>query len=187
MSTITSSMKAFIPPFRQIVPVYALQVLLVYGWAIIAFFYELPRWRFFLSPLETGAVFAYAMLFAFLDSVVFLAATLMLGAIFYRKFLQETYVPVMAGVSVSIYLWTGLLWSQYQHALRTGSPWVEERMPSGLLLALITTILLALAVQRIPALRKFFHALAERAQIFLYLYLPLSLLSLLVVVTRNWI
>lgn len=180
------TLRTFIPPIAAIRQLYAVQVFSVYSWTVLDFFFDLPRWRLFLSPLELGALLAYALVFAFLESVAFLFVVLVPGSLAYRTWLRDSFVPVASAVSVSGYAWLGLFWLKYQQSLRDSTAWMVERFPAGVMLALMTTALFAFLVQRIAPLRNLWSKLADSAQVFFYIYIPVTLLAAGVLLIRNW-
>lgn len=160
---------------------------MTYSWAILLFFYELPRWLLFLSSSEIMVVFAYAMALAFLDSLACLASVLVPGLFFYKRVLQNAFVAVMGAMGLSGYVWVGVLRFLHLRSLASGTNWLAESFPTWLVLALGTTLLAGMAAHRYAPLRKGVVSIAEKAQVFLYLYLPASLICILVVIFRNWI
>jgi hypothetical protein len=179
------TLKDSLPSIHQVKLVYSLQVFLVYSWVILSFFYDLPRWTLFLSILEIIVIFAYSLVFAFIDSVIFLAVLVIPSVFFYSRFLRRKYESVIGVVAISSYIWLGIMWSQYLHDLREGSTGVDDRFLLWLALSIVSTLLIGFVVSRIIYLQKIIHVIADRAQVFLYIYLPLSLLALFVVVMRN--
>jgi hypothetical protein len=179
--------KVTLPPLPQIKLVYALQVSLVFSWVFLLFFYDLPRWLLFLTPLEILVVLAYALSFAFLDSLAFLVLLLVPSLFIYKKYLKEEFVPVLGALSISGYSWIVYLRFLYQRALVKDATWMETRFPLWLLLALASTALVGLLFHRSDRLAGGVRWFAEKAQVFLYLYPPLGVICILVVVVRNWI
>jgi hypothetical protein len=160
--------------------VYALIVLLVYGWTILWFFWKLPSWLFFMSIGEILVVVAYAMAMNFLESLCVLFVPVLLGFLLPRKWFLDTFVARGAALV--------LLLLGYAMFLTTQLP-SEEGYPKDLLVLTVFAILgiglLAYILGKIPIVCKILEALSDRTIVFLYLSIPISLISLLVVVFRN--
>jgi hypothetical protein len=75
-----------------------------------------------------------------------------------------------------------ILAQSYDHVLRDLSP---RMLLVWLLPLLIVIVILYLVAYRQPRLQALFHSFAERLSVLLYIYVPLSLLGLVIVVARN--
>jgi hypothetical protein len=181
-----SKLRAFLPSIQQVKQLYALQVFLVYSWVILLFFYDLPRWMNFLSQNEISVVFAYAMVFALLDSLAFFLILFLPSLLLYKALLEEKFESVIGTVAIIGYGWVIFLRFMYQRELVRQSMWMSESFPFWVLLAISSTILFGVVVYRSGALRKAMSFICERAQVFLLLYLPLSIIGVIVVAIRNW-
>ena len=181
-----SKIRAFLPSWDQIQQLFALQVFLVYSWVFLLFFYDLPRWMNFLSPTEISVILAYAMVFALLDSLAFFLILFLPSLLLYKALLEEKFESVIGTVAIIGYIWVVFLRFMYQRELVRQSMWMSDRFPSWVLLAISSTILFGVVVNRSGPLRKAVHFVCERAQAFLLLYLPLSVIGVIVVAIRNW-
>jgi hypothetical protein len=169
-----------LPKFSQIAPVYALSVLLVYGWTILYFFWKLPSWLFFMTIGEILVVFAYAMSVNLLESLFVLLIPILLSLLLPKKWFYDTFV-VRGSALVLLFLgYSMFLTTRFQS---------EEGYPKTLLLwsvfALFVIAFLVYILGKIRIMGKVLEAVSDRAIIFLYLFIPISLISLLVVIFRN--
>lgn len=182
-----NSLKAFFPSFKQITRVYSLQVFLINSWVIILFCYDLPRWMRFLSPIDIFSIFSYSIVSAFIDSLLFSGILLLLGFLVYQKFLKDSFVPVLGSTAITSYLWIITIRFIYQPELRNNLVWVDDRFPIWLTISIVSTILIGYLTYWNKKIQTIFHQFAERTLAFLYIYLPMSILCILVVVLRNLI
>lgn len=178
-------LKRYMPSKNQIASIYSIQVLLVYSWVFVLFLYDLPRWILFLSPLEIFIVFAYSIVFAFLDSVLFFFILVPLSVLFYNKYLKEKYVPVLGSITLTSYFWIVFLRIVYQKEIRYSLIWVDDRFLVWIVLSMASILLIALAVYLNDKFQNFFLLFAEKSLVFLYLYLPISVICILVVFIRT--
>jgi hypothetical protein len=91
---------------------------------------------------------------------------------------------VAHGVSLSLFILIGLM--QYLVVIVSG-----KEVPFGMgrmaLLVIVGILLLTFIVGRIGFLCKVFEEIASRASIFVYVFLPISAISILLVLIRNLI
>jgi hypothetical protein len=80
-----------IPPLHEILALYATIAFLIYGWAIITFFWAVPTWLYFLSQGEIAAILFYTLASSLMECTIilllFLFASLVLPSNWlYNKF-----------------------------------------------------------------------------------------------------
>jgi len=169
-----------LPKVSQIAPVYAIIVLMVYSWTILAFFWKLPSWLYFMSMGEILVVIAYAMTMNFLESLSVLLIPVLLCLLLPKKWFYDTFV--VRGTSLV------LLLLGYSMFFTTRLQY-EEGYPKDLLILTIFAIfviaLLVYVLGKIQIVHKALESLSDRAIVFLYLSIPISLISLFIVIFRN--
>jgi hypothetical protein len=173
-----------LPDRQSILGVYAVIVFLVYSWTLFTSFYKLPSWMFYLTIGQILSVYAYAFSVNLLESILALSVVLFLDftlflALKNREEFQSRSILLILVVLISSMLRLVLFQSydDIQPFLSGELIWWAITLP----LALAT----AVAVPKSKWIRKAIEGIAERAVIFLYIYLPLSLISLVVVFIRN--
>lgn len=181
----TEQEKRIFPPRKEIIQIYAILTLLVYSWTVLLIIYDIPRLMLFLTPWDLISTFSYSMLMAFFDSIIFIVIVLLLSLALSRRFLGENYVPVIGGIAISSYAWICFIRFLYMIDLRTGTGWTDNQFVPLLLIALASTSLVGLLVPRIKFLKNLIAALSERSVVFIYIYLPLSAISLLIILFNN--
>jgi len=169
------------PSLQQILEVYGLISLIVYGWTLIWFFWKLPSWEYFMTMGEIAVVFAYAMATNFLESLTALLMPLFFCAILPAKWFKDFF---LSRASPLVILGLGYIMYISSHIASNNDSYptnVVRLIPVIGLLILIMSLLAG----RIRFLRRLFEELADRAIIFSYIFLPVGLISLLVVIARN--
>lgn len=174
-------LKSHLPSRDAVIPVFAVIAFLVYGWTMVVFLWKLPSWILFLTLDEILAVFAYSMVSALLESLAALAILLLACLILPSRWLQDVFVT--RGTTAALFGLGSMMLYMYRFAIVGDDLLLSLPLWSlaGLLLTLLTAFLS-------PRLRVWVHAAAwfsDRLTIFLYLFLPLSLVSLLIVIYRN--
>jgi len=168
------------PGWSDVAAVYAVATVLIYGWTIYWFIWNIPSWIYYLDVKELSLILAYSLVVNFLESLFLLLLVLGLFFIFPGKWLEEG-AFVLFGSILSIFI----LVLFYFFVYYTGS---QESFSSGLLIKYLAGFLMAIVISwllgRVTIFSKLISVFADRAKIFLYLTLPMSVASLLVVLVR---
>ena len=169
-----------IPKLAQIAPVYAVAVAMIYPWSISRFFWRLPSWLYYSSAGEIAVIFAYMMVVNLIESALVLLAPILLSVILPKKWFFDRFITKGA-----LLLSFGLGYVMYfDNHLNYQSPF-----PLALVyqtpLILAALFVLAFLVDWIGILDKILLDLSDRLVVFLYISIPVSLISFLVVLVRN--
>lgn len=169
-------------PRQQDIPaVFSVVATMVYGWTLVIFFFKLPSWLLFVTTGELFALLVYIFIIPFFESLIImgflLAICLFLPARFFRNdFVVRASWLVICGYT-SIFLFLKLNTMLENHPIHLWEYWS------------ITTFIICLIAAWISPRIKFMRAFAEwasdRLQVFLFILIPISLISLVVVVFRN--
>ena len=166
----------------QIAPVYAVIVMMTYGWTIVWFFWQIPSWIKYLSLLDVLGIFSYAMTVNLLESLTALMFLAGLSAILPEKWFRASFVS--RGSSL-VLLFGGCL-MYYSNSFTTV---LEKDFPqqfvSFLPIILVVIVFLLVLIDRLTFLRNFVEDFASRAVVFLYISIPISVLAFLYVIVRN--
>jgi hypothetical protein len=173
------------PDISSLLRVYAVIVFLVYSWTLFTSFYKLPSWMFYLTLGQILSVYAYAFSVDLLESilaltgVLFLELTLFLALRNHKEEFQSRSILVAMSVLISSMVRL-ILFQTYQDI---------AAYLSGELIWWMATLLLgipvAVFVPKSKWIRNILEGVAERTSVFLYIYLPLSFISLIIVMVRN--
>jgi len=171
-----------LPRLAQAYPVYAVIVILTYGWTIYWALWKLPSWLDFLPLGEIGAIFCYLMATNLIESLLALFGVIFLSLILPRKWFRDLFVSRGSVLTASILI--SIMIFEY-HFDKPADYFYKFPLyfPFILLLAGI----LAFLAGWIRIVRNAVEVFAENAIIFLFILLPLSFLSLLVIIVRNLI
>jgi hypothetical protein len=173
-----------LPSRRDVLGVYAVIVFVVYSWTLVTSFYKLPSWMFYLTVGQILAQYAYAFCISFLDSILALAGILLLDLTIFLAFRNMEEFQ-----SRSILMVLGLLISSMTRLILFPDYEQMEKFLSGELtwwaIAISLTLAVAIGVSKIRRARDAFKGIVDRIGIFLYIYLPLTFISLVVVLIRN--
>ena len=169
-----------IPKLEQIAPVYAVVVVMIYPWSLLRFFWRLPSWLYFSSVGEIAVIFAYMMVVNLIESILVLLAPTLMSIIlpqkwFYDRFITKGTLLVLFGLGYLIYFDNHL---QYQ------TPFPLDLVYWTPAIA-ISILVLVFLIDWLGFLDRILNELTNRLIIFLYISIPVSLTSLLIVLIRN--
>ena len=155
---------------------------LVYTWTLFTSFWKLPSWLFFLQAGEILSIYAYAFVVNFVESLLLLMIVLLPALLLPRAWWADTFIPRAFALILIVLGSAALHMSLYR------TPDTRAVFISGQLLWWIGTLLPALLLTwvagRVKWIRSALENMADRFVIFLYIYLPLTLVALLIVVAR---
>ena len=169
-----------LPALHEISHLYATIVFLVYGWTSLAFFWKVPSWLYFLNLGEIVSILAYALSSTFFESVIILLLFVLASLVLPARWLRNKFVVRGSIVFYSLTFWVVLLTLNSLLQLPTTA--------DVLTLALgfpLTAGLGMILVDKIPLFHRFIDYLSNQLTIFLYLWLPLSLAGILILIIRN--
>lgn len=173
-----------LPDRKSILGVYAVIVTLVYSWTLFTSFYKLPLWMFYLTMGQILSVYAYAFSVDLLESILALAGVLFLEITIFLALRNREEFQSRSMLVVLVVLISSMLrlisfqgYEDIQAFLNGELTWWAITLPLGLVVAV--------AASKNKWIRKILDGIAERVTVFLYIYIPLSLISLIVVIVRN--
>ena len=169
-----------LPRLAQVYPVYAIIVLLTYSWTIYWALWKLPSWLDFLPLGEIGAIFCYLMATNLIESLLALLGVVIVSLVLPQKWFRDLFVSrgsvLAASVLISIMV--------FEYHFDKPADYFN-RLPLYLLLTLLIAGVLSFLAGWIRMVRKAVEVFAENAVIFLFISLPVSLLSFIVIIIRN--
>ncbi len=168
-----------IPRLAQVAALYALIVLAVYSWTLIWFFYKIPGWLYYLSIGEILTSLAYSLATNFFESLATLALPVLLAVLLPKKWFYERFVARGAGLILPGLGYMMYAAFQFQSKLDYPSD-VLNLYPIVLGLMLVLSFL----VGQVGFLNQALEFIGNQATVFLYLSIPFSLISILVILIR---
>lgn len=167
------------PSRGQAAAVYAITCLFLYSWTLLWFFWKIPGWLYFQTLDEIAVGLAYSLATNLLESLVLILLPLGLHFLLPRRF-ADSFVARGSALVILSLGYVAFLLTQFQS---------REDYPSDIIrltpFVFIAILALAYLLGRISLTRKILENIADRAIVFLYIFIPASLVSLVVVLTRQ--
>ena len=170
-----------LPPTQDIVLVWAACVFAVYGWAILAFFRRVPAWLFYLDSWDVIGIFAYTQVFALLESGIALGVIIFIGAILPARFFKDRFVA--QGIML-VFLTAG--WAIAAHySAKASNLWSPKTLLIWLAMYLASIGGSYALLCRYERLEDSINSFANRLTVLLYVYIPVTISSIVIVILRN--
>jgi hypothetical protein len=162
------------------IAVLAVAVFLCFTWTMIGFFNKLSSFILYFTPGEIANIFAFMMAFALLESLAAAGLLVLISAVLPSSWLKEGFA-FKGFVILLVATITALL---FQKALQFSFPSMQILLTYSLLPLLLIVLLLWL-IHSQPRAQNLLLNVQDRIQIMLFIYLPLGILCLLVVMARD--
>jgi hypothetical protein len=168
-----------LPGRSEIIAAFSVMVFICHSWTLLGFFNKLSSFLLYFSIPEILGILAYMMAFAFLESLTFTAILVLLSAILPSSWLRDGFA--FKGF-VAIIIATGAF-LLFQNYLGSDLPSTSILLFSAVTPIVLIAIMIAV-VQSRPKLQHFLINLQDRFLILLFIYAPIGIFSLIVVLYR---
>ncbi len=170
-----------IPAFQEVVPVYSVIATILYLWTLFNWLWQLPSWLLSLTLGESISILVYEMVNSLVESVTFLVFLLGLTAILPQQFLKNDFIVRATWLSIGLLGSMAFFFIFYYNI----GGMVAKNQTTWTVAAILASALLAYFSGRTTWMRNSAFWISDRLTIFLYFFLPLSVLCIPIVLTRN--
>jgi hypothetical protein len=168
------------PSRSEMIAVLAVAVFACFSWTLIGFFNKLSSFVLYFTPGEIANIFAFMMAFALLESLAATGLLILLSALLPASWLKEGFA-FKGFVILLVATTTAIL---FQHALSDYFPSLGSLLAYTLIPLLLIVLLLWFIHSR-PKLQNILLSVQDRIVIMLFIYLPIGVIGLLVVMARD--
>ena len=174
-----------IPTRKEILPVYSLILFIVFSWSIFRILFQIPSWLY--SHSKTGIVVlgAYVFSFALIESALFLAFILLVNIILPHYVFHDRFTAQGSIVILACTAWALIVQFQKGFLIKRDLPelvvWICLFTLSLVLISFISYFLL----HRNKTLEPAIESLTDRMVVFAWIYIPVGLISFVIVLVRN--
>jgi hypothetical protein len=168
------------PSRSDMIAALAVAVFVCFSWTIIGFFNKLSSFILYFTPGEIGNIFAFMMAFALLESLVAAGLLILLSAVLPSSWLRDGFA-VKAFVILLVAALAAIL---FQKALRDYFPSTQTLLAYSMIPLLVMAFLVWFVHSR-PRLQKILLSVQDRILIMLFIYVPIGVIGLLVVMARD--
>jgi hypothetical protein len=180
-----SSFKAKLPSRQEALVVFSVIVFIVFSWTLYRVFWWVPSWLEYLSVWNILIIVAYVLAFALFESLTMMGLIVILGLLFPKQTFKDQFIVQGSAISATLGVIAFLVQRKVSLIYKL-ELWQTLAYPTLILIgAVILVPMLSFIFKRFNLLSRLALAAAERMTIFAYLYVPLGLIGVLVVVARN--
>jgi len=168
-----------LPSAAQLAQTYAVAVFFLYAWSLLRFFWRLPSFLKYAPLGEIGVIFAYLMSLDLIESLLVASAPLLLSLALPARWWRKNFVAKSAAL-----LALGLWYLNYIYEIIAPAAPLPAAL-NWVPLVLLGIFAAAFGLGEIKPIEKILEDLTDRLTVFLYLSIPVSVVSILVVLFRN--
>ena len=176
--------KSKLPTRQEILPVFSVIIFFVFTWTLYVMFYYLPSWLGDMYTRDILILSTYVFAFALFESLIVLGGTVLLALLLPARFFKDKFVAQGCFLVILVSLAAYLIHPKLVDALPLRLLHLVQIPIIALAGTIILMVLLSFLFDRLPGLTRIVNTFTEGMTIFAYIYLPLGLLSLFVVLLR---
>jgi hypothetical protein len=185
LAKFSSSLKARLPSRQEALAVLSVILFIVFSWTLYRVFWWVPSWLEYLSIWNILIIVAYVLAFALIESLVVFGLIVLLGLVFPRQLFKDQFIIQGSAISVGLGVVAFLVQRKVNLIYRL-ELWQTLAFPILILIGVIVLVpIISIVLKRFARLSRLVLAAAERMTIFAYLYVPLGLIGVLIVIARN--
>lgn len=180
-----SNIRAKLPSKQEALAVFSVILFVVFSWTLYRTAWWAPSWLEYLSVWGVLIITAYALAFALFESLALMGVMCVLSLILPRQTFKDLFI--LQGSTLALILGGGAFLVQRNVNVIYQLELEQTLLVPALIVAGIVVLALILRVvfQKIQILSRLILMMADRMTIFAYLYVPLGLIGLVVVIARN--
>jgi len=176
--------KSKLPTRQEVLPVFSIIIFFVFTWTLYMMYWNLPSWLRDMYIRDILILSTYVFAFALLESLIVLGGMVLLALLLPARFFKDKFVAQGGFLAVLVSLAAYLIHPKLVDALPLRLLYLVQIPIIALAGTIILIVLLSFLFDRLPGLTRVVNAFTEGMTIFAYIYLPLGLLSLFVVLLR---
>ena len=170
-----------LPRLNQVIRVYAVIACLTYAWMIVGFLWKLPSWLHFLTVWEILSILSYAFFETFIESLLMLGLLVAICLPLPPRFLRNDFAT-RGTWSAFVVIGAIVLLLKYSISIHLRLIVLFVAWSSLTLLAVLFFSFLSTRLRWLDSVASW---VSDRLVVFLYILVPASLVSMLVVLVRN--
>jgi len=171
-----------LPSSKDIASVYAVIAFMIQIWTVQVLFGQLPSWSSYLNVHEILSVFAYRIAESFMECLLVLGVLLFISLILPPRSFRDVFVVRGTAFAVCFLGSIILFWKRFESDPGILMADYTQTWTVG---TILLTVLSSHASAKIEAVSDFLDWVSDRITVFLYLLIPLSLVSFITVLIRN--
>jgi hypothetical protein len=173
------------PGWQASLPVFSLILFIVYSFTTYRMLFQIPSWLYSHSKADIFFLASYVFAFAFIECTMLFLFILLMNLILPSQFFRAHFIAQGSLVVTAFTFWALIL-----KLYARGYEFNDLREPFEWLLifalSLVVTLLAAsILMKRHQRIEELIESIGDRMVIFTWIYAPVGLVSLLIVLVRN--
>lgn len=189
MTSLSSSIRARLPVQKDMFLVFGVVLFAVFGWSIRGFFYKLPAFSLYFGLDANLAILCYMMAFALLESLLVTSALVAIAAILPFGWLRSGFAYkgflIILVATVAMILFEGWYKADFFKDILAGQTYPIPPFILGVAGSVLGLGTLLWLFHWQPRLQRYALDIVERMSLFAYIYVPLGVVGLAVVLVRD--
>jgi hypothetical protein len=169
--------------------VFGAVIFAVYGWSIRGFFYKLPSFMLYFGLGANLAILCYMLAFALLESLLVTSLLVLVSVILPSRWLKAGFAYkaflVILVATIAMILFEGYYRAAFLKDILAGQTYPFPPFILGMAGSILALAALLWLFHWKPRLQAYALDVAERMSLFTYIYVPLGIIGLVVVLARN--
>jgi hypothetical protein len=180
-----NKLKSRLPTRQEILPVFSIILFIDFSWMFYRMFWQVPSWLYYMGIQNILVITAYTLSFALFESILVLGVLLFFSLVFPAKYFRDKFIPL--GSAIAVFM--GVCAWAIQRKISLLEKVELQQLLLYPLVFLVVLVVLVFAFSYLfdhfKFMPRFISSIADRMVVFAYIYIPLSLLGLVVVIIRN--
>lgn len=189
MNSLHYSLRSRLPSRQDMLLVFGLVVFAVFGWSIRGFLYKLPSFALYFGLGANLAVLSYMAAFALIESLVVTGFLILLGMLLPASWLRSGFAYkaflIVLVMTIAMILFEGYYRADFLKDILAGYTYMFPPFALGLAGSGLALGALLWLFRRYGRLQRYALYALEQISLFTYIYVPLGLIGVLVVLVRN--
>ncbi len=183
------SIRSRLPSRQDVLGVFGVVLFAVFGWSIRGFLFKIPAFTLYFGLTSNLAILCYMFAFALLESLLVTALLVLLafilpGGILRHGFAYKGFIIILVA-SLAMITFDIYYRVEYFKDIMAGDDSSIPRFFIGLAVSIAVLAALLWTARIQPRVQKIAQWVVDQMGIFTYIYVPLGLLGLIVVILRN--
>jgi hypothetical protein len=189
-TSLIDRLRARFPSRRETVQVLGVVLFVVFGWAIRGFLFKIPSFTLYFGLGANLAILSYMLAFALLESIIVTGSLVLLSVLLPARWLRDGFdykgFIIVLVAAVSMILFENYYKADFFKDILAGATYPFPPFIWGTIGAVLLLAALLWLAHAQPQFRKYALFVVEQLSLFTYIYVPLGLIGLAVVLIRNF-
>ncbi len=178
-----------LPAANDVLKVFGVVLFAVFGWSIRGFLFKIPSFALYFGLGTNLAIVCYMFAFALFESVLVTGGLVVLAGLLPARFLKDGFAYkgflIVLVATIAMIAFEGYYKVDYFKDIMNGNDSSIPPFVVGLVVSIASLFGLLWLFRVQPRLQRYALYVMEQFSLFMYIYVPLGVIGLIVVIVRN--